>query len=242
MKNLNLLKWFVLVFVLVGVTAIFWLLTEDYARDAQFYISLACLLFSIIVSTYAINLDMLFKATQLNDFPHRVAFMTLSFIYEGLVIVSIIAFYMIKRLDLNIFASIMIGWLIVFVILTYALIMLNRFVSSNDAATRSFSIQRGQLDSILIDLQQHCQMNPNIGTASPVAKKIYSLTEKIKYSDPTSREEVSAIDAEILQRIQSLQSQLPHVSSEEEQQTVVNNIMQIENLIQRRNQTLLSLK
>lgn len=242
MKNLNILKWFVLVFVLVGVAAIFWLLTEDFDRDLQFYIALICLLLSIIVSTYTINMDMLFMASKMNDFPHRVAFMTLSFIYEALVIISIIGFYMIKRLDVNVFASIMIGWLILFVILTYALLMLNRFVSSNEASTRSFSIKKGQLNEMLTTLKFACDQNPAINGTSPVAKKVDALAEKVRFSDPISRDEVQTLDQQIVEKIQALNNELPHIQNDDEQLQLVRQISEIEHLIEQRNQALKTLK
>lgn len=242
MKKLNILKWFVLVFVLVGVTAIFWLLTDDFDRDLQFYIALVSLLLSIVVSTYTINMDMLFMASKMNDFPNRVAFMTLSLIYETLVILSIIGFYMVKKLEVNIFASIMIGWLILFVVLTYALLMLNRFVSSNAASTTSFSVKRGQLNEMLTNLKFACDQNPAINGASPVAKKVDSLTEKVRFSDPISRDEVQELDQQIVDKIQALNNELPQVQDDDEQMQVVRQIGEIEHLIDRRNQTLKTLK
>lgn len=242
MKNLNVLKWFVLGFTLVGVTAIFWLLTEDFNRDAQFYIALSSLLFSIVVSTYTTDVDMLFKASRMNDFPQRVAFMTLSFIYEAFVLISIIVFYMIKRIDLNIFASLMIGWLIIFVILTYALLSLNRFVSSNMAASRSFSMKRGELNTLILDLKFAMNQNSHLNENAQLRKKFEDLEEKIKYSDPVSREEVTNLDNNIVEGIQGLKTLIGNAQDETMKQQIVDKINSIEGLIEQRNQILITVK
>jgi hypothetical protein len=232
----------ILLFVLVAVTAIFVLLTDSYDRDVQFYIALISLLISIGVSTYAMDMDMFFTASKMNDFPQRMAFLTLCVIYETFVIISIIIFYIIKRVEVNVFASIMIGWLIIFVVLTYSLLLLNRFISSNMATGRAFSMKRGDLQVLIQKLELATEMKEDLKNNTLLNQKMKDLTETIKFSDPVSRKEVEDIDSSIINEISLITSMVEQAASDEEVSGIIQKMHHIKSLVERRNQMLLSLK
>lgn len=242
MKRLNMLKWVVLLIVLSGMTGIFFLITETNDRDGRFYLALICLLLSVVVSTYVIDFDMLFVASKMNDFPQRMAFLTLSVCYEFFVFFTIVAFLIIKPLELRYFASLMILWFIIFVVLTYSLIILNRFVSSNIAADRMMGVHKGDLHILLDQLSGELQTNEICSHSTLLTQKLEDLVETVRYSDPVSREEVEELDHLILDELKKIQAKLRDLSQEEEIDDLVKKMHQTKGLVERRNKQLLSLK
>lgn len=242
MKKLNMLKWIVLVIVLGGTGGIFFLLTDTYDRDGRFYLALACLLISILVSTYVVDLDMLFVASKMNDFPQRMAFLTLSICYEIFVFLTIIIFLVIRPLEIRYFASIMIFWFILFAVLTYALLILNRFVSSNVAADRIMGVHKGELNMILEALNFEMQGNEICSHSTLLRQKLEDLIETVRYSDPVSREEVEELDHIIMDDLKKIQMKLKELNQEEQIDELVKKMHHTKGLVERRNSQLISLK
>ena len=242
MKNLNMLKWIVLVVTLILVTAIFFLVTENHLRDGRFYVALASLLISLLVSAFVTDIDLFFEASKMEEFPNRMAFITLTVFYQAFVFISILLFFFIRPLNLRLFSAVMLGWLLIFIVLSYALIVMHRFILSNMSAGKAMGIKRGSLMLLLQNLSQIADNHPIASKHTLFNQKVEDLCETIRYSDPVSREEVRGLDESIIKGLEEVIEEIDRIKSEEEIESAIRHMHETKQLAERRNQQLIGLK
>ena len=178
----------------------------------------------------------------MEEFPNRMAFITLTVFYQAFVFISILLFFFIRPLNLRLFSAVMLGWLLIFIVLSYALIVMHRFILSNMSAGKAMGIKRGSLMLLLQNLSQIADNHPIASKHTLFNQKVEDLCETIRYSDPVSREEVRGLDESIIKGLEEVIEEIDRIKSEEEIESAIRHMHETKQLAERRNQQLIGLK
>lgn len=200
-KNNILLYLILLIITLTFTEAVFFLLANSTQWTGQFWISLFSIIIAeIITFGYMIFADIT-SASPDTPVPVRLSLISLISLYDLLVVLSVLIFWLYFNVSLNIYLIIHFTLMWMLIITSVMLIIFKNHVGLRKKEEMNFVQLAG---NITHDLKMNLEIINKDGNYDYLINSVKSLQEKIKYSDPVSSPALLETENKIITSIKEL--------------------------------------